>query len=229
MRILIVEDTEYLADALAHVLKRDHHQVDIATDGQAGLEYARSGIYDVIVLDNMLPKITGVKVSHLLRQEKNMTPIIMLSAKNEVDDKVTGLEAGADDYLGKPFKTSELLARIYALHRRSRHGDDSSQISIGNLTFKSDQATISTDKGSETLTAKESLLLEMLISHADKIVSKPALFRRAWGQDLFSEEKYVEVYISYLRKKLRSVNANIVIKTSRGFGYTLKVEEDFYV
>lgn len=224
MRILIVEDTEYLASAIAHILKRGKHEVDTASDGKTGLDYARSGIYDVIVLDNMLPKLTGVEVSRLLRKEKVTTPIIIISAKSEVGDRIDGLDAGADDYLIKPFKISELSARIRALTRRSHHQLDGSEISVGNVTLHPGTSSISTDSGSEALTAKEFLLLEQLASQSGKIVSKEALFRRAWGHELFSEDSYVEVYVSYLRKKLRKVSANLSLKSVRGLGYILKEE-----
>lgn len=224
MRILIVEDTEYLASAIAHILKRGKHEVDTASDGQTGLDYARSGIYDVIVLDNMLPKLTGVEVSRILRKEKVTTPIIIISAKSEVNDRIDGLDAGADDYLVKPFKISELSARIRALTRRSHHQLDGNEVTIGNLTLHPDTSSISSQAGNEALTAKEFLLLEQLVTHAGKIVSKEALFRRAWGYELFSEDSYVEVYISYLRKKLRNISANLSLKSVRGLGYILKDE-----
>lgn len=224
MRILIVEDTEYLASAVAHILKRGKHEVDVAHDGETGLKYARSGVYDAIVLDNMLPKLTGVEISRLLRQEKAITPIIIISAKTEVDDRIDGLDAGADDYLIKPFKTSELLARIRALTRRSHHQLDGSEITAGNVTLHPETSSISTPSGNETLTAKEFLLLEQLAASNGKIVSKEALFHRAWGYELFSEDTYVEVYVSYLRKKLRLIAANVTIKAVRGLGYILKEE-----
>lgn len=224
MRILIVDDTEYLASAVAHVLKRGRHQVDIAHDGATGLEYARSGVYDVIVLDNMLPRLTGVEVSNILRKEKIMTPIIMISAKSEVGDRVDGLDAGADDYLVKPFKVSELLARIRAVTRRSRHSTEDHSVTIGNVTLHPDTSTISTGVGTQLLTAKEFLLLGQLASAPGKIVSKETLFLRAWGHELFSEDKYVEVYMSYVRKKLKQVGANVTIKAVRGLGYVIKEE-----
>lgn len=224
MRILIVEDTEYLASAVAHVLKSNKHHVDIANDGETGLAYARSGVYDVLVLDNMLPKLSGADIARTLRREKSTTPIIIVSAKSQVDDRIDGLDAGADDYLIKPFKTSELLARIRALTRRSRHQLDSAAITVGNVTLLPDESKITTSMGSEELTAKEFLLLEQLVLQPGKIISKEALFRRAWGYELFTEDTYVEVYISYLRKKLKNISANISIKAVRGLGYVVKEE-----
>lgn len=222
MRILIVEDTEYLASAVAHVLKRGQHQVDIAHDGITGLTYARSGAYDVIVLDNMLPRLSGVEVSRRLRAEACTTPIIIISAKSEVADRIDGLDAGADDYLIKPFKVDELLARIRALTRRSRHQLDGKSITVGNVTLRPDTSSISTPFGAESLTAKEFLLFEQLTTHSGRIISKEALFRRAWGHELFSEDTYVEVYISYLRKKLKNISATVTIKAMRGLGYVIK-------
>lgn len=222
MRILIVEDTEYLASAVAHVLKRSQHQVDIAHDGITGLRYARSGVYDVIVLDNMLPRLSGVEVSRRLRAEACVTPIIIISAKSEVTDRIDGLDAGADDYLIKPFKVDELLARIRALTRRSRHQLDGKSITVGNVTLQPNTSSIATPFGAESLTAKEFLLFEQLATHSGKIISKEALFRRAWGHELFNEDTYVEVYISYLRKKLKKISATLTIKAMRGLGYVIK-------
>lgn len=228
MRILIVEDTEYLAEAVAHVLKRGHHEVDIAHDGVTGLTYARSGVYDAIVLDYMLPRLSGIEVSRTLRRESIPTPVIMVSARSEVDDRIDGLDAGADDYLVKPFKVDELLARIRALTRRNRQQIDGKARSIGNVTLSPETSSISTSEGTELLTAKEFLLFEQLALCAGKIVSKEALFRRAWGHELFSEDAYVEVYISYLRKKLKKVSARLRITAVRGLGYVLK-EGDSHV
>ena len=226
MRILIVVDTKYLADAIAHVIKRASHKVDVVNDGLSGLEYARTGDYDVIVLDNMLPKMSGVEVSKTLRKEGFDTPIIILSAKSEIDDRIEGLDAGADDYLVKPFKVGELLARIRALTRRNHHKLDGNQITIGNVTLHPDSASISSGELSVDLTAKEFLLIECLASKAGKIVSKEALFQRAWGHELFNEDTYIEVYISYLRKKLSQINGNVTIKAVRGLGYILKENKD---
>jgi DNA-binding response OmpR family regulator len=225
VRILIVEDAEYLASAVAHVLKRSQQQVDIAHDGLTGLKYARSGVYDVVVLDNMLPRLSGVEVSRRLRAEKFTTPIIIISAKSEVVDRIDGLDAGADDYLIKPFKVDELLARIRALTRRNRHQLDGKNITVGNVTLYPDTSSISTPLGTESLTAKELLLFEQLATHYGKIISKEALFRRAWGHELFSEDTYVEVYISYLRGKLKKLSAVITIKAVRGLGYMMKEVE----
>ena len=225
MRILIVEDTVQLADAVAHVLKRSAHKVDVAHDGAVGFEYGATGIYDVIVLDNMLPKMSGVEVAQALRARNVATPIIMLSAKSEVDDKVGGLDAGADDYLAKPFKIDELLARIRALTRRARHSLDGDDTVLGNTTLHPNDASVSTKDGNAALTAKEFLLLEQLTGQPGKIVSKETLFHRAWGHEMFSEDKYVEVYMSRLRRKLGDIGANLSIKSMRGLGYKLVVEK----
>jgi len=225
MRILIVEDTKHLAEAVAHVLKKSGAEVDIAEDGVTGLEYARSDIYDCIVLDNMLPRLSGVEIISALRKDKISVPIIILSAKSETQDRVEGLDAGADDYLVKPFKVSELLARIRALTRRSRPKLETPETIVGNLTLHPSSAEISTVQAAVNLTAKEFLLLEQLASQENKIVSKESLFYRAWGHEMFSEDKYVEVYISYIRRKLRAVSANLKIESRRGLGYRLSVEK----
>lgn len=224
MRILIVEDTAYLADAIAHVLKRSRYQVDVASDGVTGLNYARSGVYDVIVLDNMLPRMSGVEVAHRLRSEKVATPIIILSAKGEAEDKVDGLDAGADDYLAKPFKMDELLARIRALTRRHDQSADHI-VTVGDLTLDRDKSTISSTVSTENLTAKELALLEQLMTNSGSILSKEILFLRVWGQDQAYDDKYIEVYASYIRRKLRTVGAHVSIRAVRGLGYRLIGEE----
>lgn len=225
MRILVVEDTKHLAEAVSHILKKSGAEVDVADDGATGLEYARSDIYDCIVLDNMLPRLSGVEVIQALRKDKITVPIIILSAKSETEDRVEGLDAGADDYLVKPFKVSELLARIRALTRRSRPKLETPETVVGNLTLHPSSAEISTAQAKVNLTAKEFLLLEQLAGQENKIVSKESLFYRAWGHEMFSEDKYVEVYISYIRRKLRAVSANLKIESRRGLGYRLSVEK----
>ena len=174
MRILVVEDELHLSEALSHILKKNNYTVDVANDGETGLDNALSGIYDVIVLDIMLPKMDGITVLKTLRSEGFDTPVILLTAKNEISDKVLGLDSGADDYLAKPFNTEELLARIRALGRRR-----------------------------------------------GEIVSNTNTIEKLWGFDSEAESNHVEVYISFLRKKLAFVHSKVSINTVRGVGYTL--------
>ena len=221
MRVLIVDDEEYLADAVAHILKKRGYDVDIAEDGELGLKYARDAVYDVIVLDVMLPKIDGITVVNRLRKDGLSTPVIMLSAKGELTDRVDGLDAGADDYLAKPFKTAELLARIRALTRRTSYKNGTDGLALGKATLSYDDASLSTDEKSYHLTAKEFAIAEIFATQPNIVVNKKALFKRVWGQDMFEESKYVEVYISFLRKKLREVGAGVTIQAVRGLGYRL--------
>lgn len=206
MRILVVEDELHLSEALSHILKKNNYTVDVANDGETGLDNALSGIYDVIVLDIMLPKMDGITVLKTLRSEGFDTPVILLTAKNEISDKVLGLDSGADDYLAKPFNTEELLARIRALgRRRGEIVSNTNTISYGDIT----------------LTLKESELLEHLMLHKEMVCSKEQIIEKLWGFDSEAESNHVEVYISFLRKKLAFVHSKVSINTVRGVGYTL--------
>ena len=206
MRILVVEDELHLSEALSHILKKNNYTVDVANDGETGLDNALSGIYDVIVLDIMLPKTDGITVLKTLRSEGFDTPVILLTAKNEISDKVLGLDSGADDYLAKPFNTEELLARIRALgRRRGEIVSNTNTISYGDIT----------------LTLKESELLEHLMLHKEIVCSKEQIIEKLWGFDSEAESNHVEVYISFLRKKLAFVHSKVSINTVRGVGYTL--------
>ena len=221
MRILLVEDEQYLADAIAHILKRNGYDVDVAADGELGLAYALKDVYDAIILDNMLPLLAGTEVLRRLRAKHIATPILMLSAKSQATDKVEGLNAGADDYLAKPFKTAELLARLQALMRRHDHGTESTDITVGDLVISRDTMEVSCADNRVKLTAKEFAILEHLASSAGKVVSKEALYFRAWGQTTFVEGSYVFAYISYLRNKLKKIGSKMVIKSVRRAGYQL--------
>ena len=213
MRILVVEDELHLSEALSHILKKNNYTVDVANDGETGLDDALSGIYDVIVLDIMLPKTDGISVLKTLRSEGFDTPVILLTAKNEIPDKVLGLDSGADDYLAKPFNTEELLARIRALgRRRGEIVANTNTISYGDITLNT---------SSLTLTLKESELLEHLMLHKEIVCSKEQIIEKLWGFDSEAESNHVEVYISFLRKKLAFVHSKVSINTVRGVGYTL--------
>ena len=216
MRILYVEDEQLLADAVTHLLKKSGIDVDWAADGEEGLRLAKKPIYDALVLDIMLPKLSGLEILELIRKQGIKTPVIMLSALSEVEDNVKGLEIGADDYLAKPFKTSELVARLNALARRPALQETKS-LTFGDLKFDPTSRMLN----GESLTEKESLILEMLIKSGDKTVPKDYILAHVWGADLISEDNYVEVYISYLRKKLATLNSAVKIKTVRGLGYKL--------
>ncbi|MBQ3261288.1 response regulator transcription factor [Candidatus Saccharibacteria bacterium] len=218
MRILYVEDEKILADAVIHLLKKADINVDWAEDGEEGLRLAKKPTYDCIVLDIMLPKMSGLEILEIIRKQGIKTPVIMLSALSEVEDKVKGLEIGADDYLAKPFKTKELIARINALARRPALRDTRT-ISFADLTLNVDERTLN----SEPLTEKESEILEMLIRAKEKVVQKDYILAHVWGAEMVAEDNYVEVYMSYLRKKLAKVGSTASIKTVRGLGYKLIV------
>ena len=216
MRILYVEDEQYLADAVIHVLEKSGISVDHAADGEEGLNLAVKPIYDAIVLDIMLPKLSGWDILRDLRERKIETPIIMLSALSQTEDKVKGLNYGADDYLAKPFKTSELVARLRALTRRPPLQDDKI-ISYGDIYYDLKNRTLS----GEPLSEKEAEIIEVLIKNPEQVESKEYLLTHVWGSEAIDEDNYVEVYISNLRKKLEKVSQSVKIKTIRGLGYKL--------
>lgn len=216
MRILYVEDEERLASAVIHLLKKEHISVDWTADGEEGLEMALRGGYDCLVLDIMLPHLSGIEILKSVRQRGLATPIIMLSALSEVDDKVRALESGADDYLAKPFKTAELIARINAVTRRPPL-QISEVIGYADLEYDLKNRTLN----GIALTGKEADLFEPLIRNPEKIQHKEQLLARAWGNDANSSDNYVEVYMSYLRKKLEQLKSKAKIKTVRNLGYKL--------
>ncbi len=225
MRILVVEDELHLAEALTQILKKNNYTVDTVNDGEAGLDNALSNIYDLLILDIMLPKMDGISILKEIRKEGLGVPVILLTAKGEISDKVIGLDSGADDYLPKPFATEELLARIRALSRRKGE-----VLADNNLIFGDIELNISTlnlTKGSKEvkLILKESQLLELLITRKNLASSKELIIEKLWGFDAEVEHNHVEVYISFLRKKLVFLNSKVVINTVRGVGYILGEEK----
>ena len=219
MRILYVEDERYLAEAVIHLLKKDKINVDWAEDGERGLELALKPNYDVIVLDIMLPKMSGLEILTTIRNRGIKTPVIMLSALNEVEDKIKGLEYGADDYLAKPFKTAELIARLRALVRRPALVD-AQKLQYEDLELDLTNRTLN---GTE-LTDKEAGILEMLMRTPESAITKEQILAHVWGLESEFEENYVEVYVSYVRKKLKGLKSNVRIKTIRNLGYKLCLE-----
>jgi len=219
MRILYVEDEKYLAEAVIHLLKKDKINVDWAEDGERGLELALKPNYDVIVLDIMLPKMSGLEILTTIRNRGIKTPVIMLSALNEVEDKIKGLEYGADDYLAKPFKTAELIARLRALVRRPALVD-AQKLQYEDLELDLTNRTLN---GTE-LTDKEAGILEMLMRTPESAITKEQILAHVWGLESEFEENYVEVYVSYVRKKLKGLRSNVQIKTIRNLGYKLCLE-----
>ena len=219
MRILYVEDEKLLADAVTHLLKKEGINVDWAEDGEEGLALAKKPVYDCLVLDIMLPKMSGLEILASLRKQGIKTPVIMLSALSEVEDKVKGLEIGADDYLAKPFKTKELIARLNALARRPALRE-SKTLKFADLELDPENRTVN----GLSLTEKEAEILEMLIKSGDKTVQKDYILAHVWGADMLADDNYVEVYMSYLRKKLKTLNSKVEVKTIRGLGYKLIVK-----
>lgn len=225
MRILVVEDELHLSEALSHILKKNNYTVDVSNDGESGLDNALTGIYDVIVLDIMLPKMDGITILKTIRQEGIETPVILLTARGEISDKVKGLDSGADDYLSKPFNTDELLARIRALsRRRGEIVTGNNTIECGDITLNTSNLLLSGVHGEITLTLKESELLEYLMIHKRIVCSKEQIIEKLWGFESDAEANHVEVYISFLRKKLKFIHSKVQINTVRGVGYTLSEE-----
>ena len=230
MKVLVVEDEVRLAEALQQLLIKDRYDTDIVHNGVAGLDNALTGIYDVIVLDIMLPKMNGLEVLKSVREAGITTPVLLLTAKDEVKDKVTGLDCGADDYLTKPFNSDELLARVRALTRRRNQVTTDNTISYEDITLNLStyelQSNSSTQANSIKLGLKEFRIMEYLINNGNRIVSKEDMIEKIWGYDSDAEYNNVEVYISFLRKKLSYLGASVNIKTIRGAGYSLGVNDN---
>ena len=222
MRILIAEDEVATAKALKILLEKAMYSVDIVHNGDDAWDYIQEGSYEVIVLDIMMPGKSGIEVLSLIRQNGIRTPVLLLTSKAEIEDRVAGLEAGADDYLPKPFATSELIARVKALGRRSENYKDSVQ-SIGNIVLDSNKYEISVGKKSVKLTNKEFQLIELFILHPGQAFSTEHLMEKIWGYDTESDIDVVWTTIGYVRKKLRQIKANVEIKTMRDIGYALEV------
>ena len=220
MKILLAEDDKELSNAVTRVLKVSNYDVDQAYDGQEALDYIDYMKYDVIIMDIMMPKMDGITCVKRIREKKCHTPIIMLTAMSETDDKVNGLDAGADDYLTKPFVVKELLARIRALLRRDSTIVDN--YSIGNVVLDSQTFEIKNGNKSQRLTAKEYKLMELLIRNKNQIISTERIMDDIWDLDSDAEINVVWVFISSLRKKLEQIDADHMIKAVRGLGYRLE-------
>lgn len=216
MRILYVEDEKFLAEAVIHLLKKEKINVDWVDNGDDGLELALKPNYDALVLDIMLPGLSGLDILTTIRGRGIKTPVIMLSALNEVEDKIKGLDYGADDYLAKPFKTAELIARLKALVRRPAL-QEAKILNFEDLELDLTNRTLN----GMSLTDKEAAIFEMLIKTPGSAVTKEQILAHVWGAEAEFEENYVEVYISYLRKKLKELKSRVGIKTIRGLGYKL--------
>lgn len=222
MRILLVEDEERLADALAHILKKHGYETDVAYNGEDGLDYALSGIYDAIILDRMLPVMNGIDIIKRIRKEGLGTPVIFLTAIDGVSERVDGLDAGADDYLVKPFSTEELLARIRALLRRKeKELRGEAGYTVGNIEYMPELLTAVCGGKKIKLTFKEGQLFELFMMNKGNTLSKDRILDKVWGFNTESDITIVEIYIHHLRKKILVENSGINIETIRGVGYRL--------
>lgn len=226
MRLLMVEDEKYMAEAVAQVLKKNNYSVDLVYSGEDGLDCGLSGIYDIIILDIMLPKMDGISILKKLRINGIKTPVILLTARGEIGDKVRGLDSGADDYLAKPFHINELLARLRALGRRRTELINDGILKYGDIRLNPNTLQLECGNKGLSLTLKESQLLELLIKRNGMIVSKENIIVKLWGFDTDAEDNHVEIHVSLLRKKLAQLDSRVYIHTIRGAGYVLKMLKD---
>lgn len=225
MRLLLAEDEKELSNALVAVLKHSNYSVDAVYDGADALNYGLCENYDGIILDIMMPKMDGIEVLKNLREKGIHTPVLLLTAKSQVADRITGLDSGADDYLTKPFAMGELLARIRAMTRRKTEFSPNDLV-IGNITLSRETFDLKGPKGTQKLGNKEFQMLEMMMANKNTLISTERFMERIWGYDSEAEINVVWVFISYLRKKLVSVGADVEIKAARGVGYTLAEKQE---
>lgn len=224
MKILIIEDEQLLADSIGELLRGKGFDVEIVYEGESGAQYAELGVYDLLILDVMMPKMNGYEVARQVRAKRLGTPILMLTARSGLEDRITGLNAGADYYLTKPFDTRELLACINALLRRQ--GAQVDEIAFGNTSLDLDSAMLVCGENSIRLSAKEFDIMRFLLQAGERNLSKEVILARVWGFDSDAVENHVEVYIGFLRKKLASIGSNIRIAAIRRMGYHLEVQDD---
>ena len=222
MKILIIEDEAVLAQSLKALLQKKGFEVEVCYNGESGTDYALLGIYDLLILDVMMPKMNGYEVARQVRAQRCSTPILMLTAKSALEDRIAGLNAGADYYLTKPFDSRELLACINALLRRQ--GNQVDELIFGNTALDLSTSMLICGENSIRLSAKEFDIMRFLLQSRDKNLSKEVLLARVWGYDSNAVENHVEVYIGFLRKKLQSIGSNIRIAAIRRLGYHLEVE-----
>lgn len=225
MRILIIEDEIKIADVISNRLKKENYVVDVYTDGEEGLDNALTNIYDLIILDVMLPKINGFKILEEIRREKIEAKVIMLTAKSMLEDKLTGFNTGANDYLTKPFHIDELVARVNAQLRVDNTQKINEYIQVGDLKLNTKTTTLSCENTNETIEVgcKEFLLLEYLMKNANQVISKEQIYDKVWGLETEIESNNLEAYISFIRKKIKLIGANVQIKAVRGLGYKIEV------
>lgn len=226
MKILLVEDTEQLNKALTTVLRRNSYVVDSAFDGEEALIFIEQYQYDLIILDIMLPKVNGLEVLKRIRGSNNQTPVLLLTAKSTTEDKITGLDLGADDYLAKPFVIDELLARIRALLRRTPQMSEETILTFGDLKLDVQNSILSNGEEKVTLMNKELQIMSILMKSGAKIVSLDTITKNAWDIEAYTTSENVWVFISYIRKKLESIHSKTKIKSIRYQGYYLEYKND---
>ena len=224
MRILIVEDEKALSRVLVKIFEKNYYSVDAVYNGQEALDYIATGNYDIVLMDVMMPVMDGITALKKIRADGNQIPVLLLTAKSEVDDKVIGLDSGANYYITKPFDIKELLAAVRAITRKEEQTDN--RLHFGNITLDTSTYELASDTDSVKLTNKEFQMMEIFMSNPKILVSADTLMERIWGYDSDSEINVVWAYISYLRKKLKNLNANFTIKSSRNSGYSLELTDD---
>ncbi len=223
MKILIIEDEKLLADSLKALLEKKGFDVECVYDGESGAEYAETGVYDLLILDVMMPKMDGFEVARSVRAKRCCTPILMLTARSGLEDRIRGLNAGADYYLTKPFDSRELLACVNALLRRQ--GGQVDELSLGNTALDLSSCTLICGENSVRLSAKEFDIMRFLLQSKDAVLSKEVILAKVWGYDSNAVENHVEVYVGFLRKKLAAIGSNVRIEAVRRLGYRLEVDE----
>ncbi len=222
MRLLLVEDEKRLTDALVHILKKEKYSIDVVHDGKSGFDKGLEGIYDVIILDLMLPEMDGIEVLKALRENDITTPVLILTAKTAINERVIGLDSGADDYLAKPFSTPELLARIRALLRRKTENINEDILTFGDIELNISTYELISGEKRVKVSLKECEILKYFLQRPRFVVTKDELIIKIWGYDSDAEYNNIEVYVSFIRKKLNFVEAKTEISTIRGAGYKLE-------
>lgn len=222
MKLLLIEDEKELSEALFQILTKNKYSVDAVYDGEDGLDYALTGIYDVIILDIMLPKLDGLNLLKKIRKEGILTPVIMLTAKSQIEDRVVGLDLGADDYLTKPFAVEELLARLRSITRRKGNVINDNILTYGDIRLNINTYDLDVNDESIRLTLKEFEIIKYFMERPKCVVSKDDLITKLWGFDSEVEYNNIEVYISFIRKKLSYLNSKVNIVTIRGVGYRME-------
>lgn len=223
MKVLVIEDEKLVAESIRAILEHKGFDVETVYDGEAGTEYAELGIYDLLILDVMMPKLNGFQVARQVRADRCATPILMLTARSDIEDRIQGLNAGADYYLTKPFDSRELLACVNALLRRQR--DQVDELRMGNTALDLSSCTLVCGENSVRLSAREFDVMRFLLQSKGRVLSKEMILARVWGYDSNAVENHVEVYVGFLRKKLTSIGSDLKIEAIRRLGYHLEVAE----